>query len=455
MSQEGTKPRRQRRWLRRLGWALLCLLALVFAFRLIAGFVTQHAVDKRLDALRAEGEPILIPEMAPPELPPERNAAEVYAHAFALFGNRTSKPLHSVATLDKTRPLTDAEIEEARALVGQFAEAIRLVREGAERPECRFPIGYDTEPAMAILLPQLRGVQDAERLLGLSCRVNLADGKADAAAMDCLAMFRVARATEKEPFSISMFVEGANFATAARLMRETLDRTEPSAEALAKFPFPRPEEQARRRFARAMRGERCMGIDAFQGVLDGTFQSSGPADGASPPPAPRVRRPMSLTLSPLFLSDFSYYLDTMGRFVDAAGRPGGDGRERWKGAAGAVRAEHQHFRFTRMISGYLLPSLTGADDGCNRGLASERVALAGIALRRFRIDRGEYPDSPAALVPQYLPAVPKDPFADGDLLYRREGKGFVLYSVGPNGRDDGGTIDSRPGEGDIVWRLDR
>jgi len=37
-----------------------------------------------------------------------------------------------------------------------------------------------------------------------------------------------------------------------------------------------------------------------------------------------------------------------------------------------------------------------------------------------------------------LTAVPQDVFVAADLHYRPEGGGYVLYSVGPNGKDDGG-----------------
>ena len=41
-------------------------------------------------------------------------------------------------------------------------------------------------------------------------------------------------------------------------------------------------------------------------------------------------------------------------------------------------------------------------------------------------------------MPKYLPAIPEDIFSGGPLRYKREGPGYVLYSVGRNGKDDGG-----------------
>lgn len=45
----------------------------------------------------------------------------------------------------------------------------------------------------------------------------------------------------------------------------------------------------------------------------------------------------------------------------------------------------------------------------------------------------------AQLTPADLPGVPTDPFAaSGPLKYRKTGASYILYSVGPDGRDDGG-----------------
>jgi hypothetical protein len=61
-----------------------------------------------------------------------------------------------------------------------------------------------------------------------------------------------------------------------------------------------------------------------------------------------------------------------------------------------------------------------------------------FALAAYRADHGAYPADLAALVPKYLPAVPKDPFSDGPIRYRPENLGYVVYCVGANGKDDGG-----------------
>jgi hypothetical protein len=59
-----------------------------------------------------------------------------------------------------------------------------------------------------------------------------------------------------------------------------------------------------------------------------------------------------------------------------------------------------------------------------------------FALAAYRADHHEYPAELSRLRPEYLKSLPEDPFGDGPLRYKRRADGFVLYSVGYNGKDD-------------------
>lgn len=66
------------------------------------------------------------------------------------------------------------------------------------------------------------------------------------------------------------------------------------------------------------------------------------------------------------------------------------------------------------------------------------LIMTEAAVRRYAIENGSPPESLADLVPEYLPAVTVDPYGDAPLRYRRIEDGYLLYSVGANGVDDGG-----------------
>lgn len=68
-----------------------------------------------------------------------------------------------------------------------------------------------------------------------------------------------------------------------------------------------------------------------------------------------------------------------------------------------------------------------------------RLLKTALALRAYKLEKGEYPDRLVDLVPAYLKFLPEDPFAlKGSFGYRREGDKYVLWSVGPDSKDDHG-----------------
>ena len=72
---------------------------------------------------------------------------------------------------------------------------------------------------------------------------------------------------------------------------------------------------------------------------------------------------------------------------------------------------------------------------------SVEAMITIIAILRYEKSSGRYPDDLEEMVAAgYLKEVPIDPYSGGSLLYKRTEKGFLLYSVGPNFKDDGGQI---------------
>ena len=67
-------------------------------------------------------------------------------------------------------------------------------------------------------------------------------------------------------------------------------------------------------------------------------------------------------------------------------------------------------------------------------------AKTAMAVERYRLaHNGEVPASLAALVPMYLPAAPRDPLDDRPLRFKKLARGYVIYSIGADGVDNGGT----------------
>jgi len=84
------------------------------------------------------------------------------------------------------------------------------------------------------------------------------------------------------------------------------------------------------------------------------------------------------------------------------------------------------------------------------------------AMERCRMERGQYPESLADLAPQFIDHLPVEVINGAPLRYRRTNdRKFLLYSIGWNETDDGGTptvgenTSAKPDftQGDWVWQF--
>ena len=72
--------------------------------------------------------------------------------------------------------------------------------------------------------------------------------------------------------------------------------------------------------------------------------------------------------------------------------------------------------------------------------ATLRLMMTELAIRLYQHDHGNLPDNLDELSPQYLFTPPADPYSTGSLIYRRQGDKYLLYSIGPDGQDNGGRF---------------
>jgi hypothetical protein len=71
-----------------------------------------------------------------------------------------------------------------------------------------------------------------------------------------------------------------------------------------------------------------------------------------------------------------------------------------------------------------------------------RCAAVAVALERYRLANGRWPDKLGDVAPKYLTQVPADPYDGQPLRYARHKDVVVVYAVGPDGKDDGGKPDA-------------
>ena len=115
----------------------------------------------------------------------------------------------------------------------------------------------------------------------------------------------------------------------------------------------------------------------------------------------------------------------------------------------------------RFLAQMLLPAIVRAQTKFGFGQTRVNEAIVACALERYRLAEGRFPESLEALAPRFLQKVPHDLITGAPLKYRVAGDSqFILYSVGWNEKDDGGTVPltkaAKPTpdltQGDWIWQ---
>jgi len=76
----------------------------------------------------------------------------------------------------------------------------------------------------------------------------------------------------------------------------------------------------------------------------------------------------------------------------------------------------------------------------DRAEQQHQSCIIAAALAAHFADHKKYPDKLNDLVPKYLAKVPDDLFNSKPLNYKKTDRGYLFYSVGINGKDDGGKL---------------
>ncbi len=124
-------------------------------------------------------------------------------------------------------------------------------------------------------------------------------------------------------------------------------------------------------------------------------------------------------------------------------------------AAHKIVEEHQ--QKSVILGRILAPSVSQFLEVRTRNLTRRHGAQAVVALRRWQLNHTESPRDLAQVMSDAgVNAVPVDQFADAPLKLAKVRGEWVVYSIGPDDKDDGGQVEwnLQPGQpGDIVFRM--
>lgn len=106
----------------------------------------------------------------------------------------------------------------------------------------------------------------------------------------------------------------------------------------------------------------------------------------------------------------------------------------WNLMSQKIRSES----FTMLLRAALLPALAKVKVAEEKSHVKHQMTLLSIQINLFKHEHGKYPTELNQLTHKYLAEIQQDIFAAAPFKYSSDGKNYTLYSIGPNGIDNGG-----------------
>ena len=439
-----------------LGGLLVCGIL----FCAVGNYLGTRALRRQLAAARAAN----IPEAMSladerPQVSEEANAARYYEAAFHLLTAPASGKLHAlpVAGRGKLPPLGVTLSPTSLEAIGGYLEVngdcAALLQKAAAFPNCRFRIAWD---GWRTLLGHCTGIRDGARLLVLHSLVAASDGNWEEAMRRCREAFGMGRALSGEPLLVSQLVRTcvchlslrpglerilASGSVPRDLLKGMAGDIASEDRAFGLRPAWKGETAAYIELIDQMRSADA-GLDELRKLLDGAL--------------PWWAGPTSF-----WLFDASGFLE-----FDAAGAIGMMGEviqmqqlptpERWQ----AAKEWQQRFRGLSgnhfAVSRSLLPAVQHAIRIELEYHAFLRAAALALAAEEYRQERGDFPTKLSDLAPVGAEGLTADPFTGEPLRMARTKEGVVIYSVGADEKDDGGSVEREPrtsSRKDVGFRL--
>lgn len=431
------------RWLLALFFVVLALvLVAVFAVALFAFRqwteirIAAKGVEKEVTRLQLAGEPMTVEDLyryhAVPknvvDTTPAWLAARQSYNPARLY--QDGKPLPFVGDGDAVNLRSaDSQLAAAEEFLSQYSPSLQAIFTAAQQSgECRYPFKFGQFGVVDANDSQ--GIRTIIRLLALHAHVKAIRSQNEEAIASLAAMFAASDTLSQQLSIVEHLIRLATLGSAMSQTEFLLNEAQMSDDELARLAHQVEASDIQGSFTRALIGERARGYLAFQ-QQTGAWRSA----------------------------DCLKYLEMLKGTIAFSAESLPDGRNHMRGmldqfeaqerAAAASLARNNH-----VLTAQTLPSLTSAFDAYCKATAYQRALVAAIAAERYRLKTGQFPSQLTDLVPDYLPAVPIDPFDGQPLRLRLADDEILIYSIGLDGKDDGAS--NPPGnsrEPDIVVRF--
>lgn len=402
----------------------------------------EAQLEARRAAERARGLPVTLAELDAwyPAVPDAENAALLYLEAMAALEATDTEHLRELfRTTREFARIADYPPAHAAALhdiAADMAPIRDLLAEASRKPASRFAIdltrGYWSDT------PDLVALRDLAAVQYLVAEAALLDGDTGAAVEHHAGLLSLGGALAEEPLLLSQMMGIAVHRIAFQGLERMLNHAPLDAGQLRTLDAAYAEARRPGSFQRAMAGERCIMAEMFR-----THFGTG-SDGEMYQSGIRSAVPLSIYAR---LEQIRVY-DTFEPLTQA---PPPDWPALLEYAASLPGDE----RLSLSLASKVMPDFQRSIRGFVRDTASQRIARAVLAVERYRLERGDLPESLADIVPVYLERVPEDPVDGAPLRYRVERGAYTVFSVYDEDADGGAASGARDGSARLAIAIDR
>ena len=418
-----------------LGAGVLAVLAAAIAW----GLFTPRR-DRFVEAIHQRGYPASAAELDAWYLavPPAENLALRYTNAIAGFTN-TASSLTNFLSRSWLPPIgqsfTAEEQSELKAILATNETALRLLYTAPATGGSRYPI-HLTDGPMTVL-PHLYPLKQAISMLSAEGLLHATEGDAEQATRSFLVAGRLADSLSEEPIVISQLVRYAGWAIVLQHLERALALTHFTEEQLASLQRVIEPAERPRAAARAWAGEQAIHMSVFneRKMTRMAFRETKPLGGLDGD-LPTSAALSLLRFTGILEKDKTFFCTNMACELEALELPYPQRVAECQRLAAITNMPPRLFMFSRM----LLPALKPFHTREANHVALVRTAAAALALERYRLAHtNTLPASLEQLTPYFCQSVPADPYDGKPLRYKAHGASFVVYSIGSDGRDDGGV----------------
>jgi hypothetical protein len=407
---------------------LIGIVALVFLLLIIGGMLALRFESRwaaKIASLRASGHPASIAELKPAPAPNGQNAAAVLAAVASqveAFGREQEQfyktpagQAFQQASENGDEP-TAEQTAAMRLIVERYPDIAAAVAKAAALDKFQFDLDYSLPSSAFIdeMLKRHQRFRAVGRHVAWRIRLSTLDGDSDVAVRQGIELLKLSRLEDQAPTIVSHLISIAVHGVAVKELSFALASGSPSAQSRAALEAELALHDSLQPLGDSLVTERAFALSSIE-------QLGGPAH----PVASRF-----LLWKPK--SDFLAAVDHFDALLPVVTRP-------WH-ELGKTPGERAIFSPQGLgpLADNFIPATSAAYDASNRRVALSRCLRVLNAMQAFADANGR---NAHGLHELKLPVdATIDPFSGAPLIVKHTDRGWVVYSVYRDGKDDGGEI---------------